>query len=63
MNIDTLRNRAEDARILYNSNLITREEAKEMIQPYLDEVNKNSVELAKKYGRKPMKVNFISYCR
>lgn len=63
MNIESLRIKAEEARILYNSNLITRDEAKEIIQPYLDEVNKKSIELAKKYGRKPMKVSFISYCR
>lgn len=63
MSNDMLRTKAEEAKILYNSNLITRNEAKEIIQPYLDEVNKKSIDLAKKYGRKPMKVSFISYCR
>lgn len=61
--ISTLKNKAEDARILYNLNRISRDEAKEIIIPYLDEVNKLSVIIAKKYNQKPTNIDFISFCR
>ena len=61
--IEIIKNVAEDARILYRLNLISREEAKVLINPYLKEVNKKAIELAKIYNTKPFKSNFITYCR
>lgn len=58
-----LRNKAEEGRYLYRINKISREEAKIMIEPYLDAVNNKQKELAKKYNQKVKKVTFISYIR
>lgn len=61
--IEALRQQAEKYKSMYKLNLCTREEAKNNIQPYLDELNKKSKELAKKYNQKPKKINFSSYVR
>lgn len=58
-----LKEKAEQGRQLYRSNLIDQSEAKKMITPYLDAVNKKAVEIAKKYGMKPRKVQFRSFVR
>lgn len=58
-----LKDKAEKGRQLYRSGLIKQSEAKKMVAPYLDAVNKKSVELAKKFGLKPRKVQFRSYVR
>jgi hypothetical protein len=58
-----LKNRAEIAKMKYKNNLITREEAKKEIQPFIDYANKKAVELAKKYNQKPRKISFIAYVR
>lgn len=58
-----LKNKAERARIEYRNNLISREEAKKEIQPFIDYANKKAVELAKKYNQKPRKISFIAYVR
>lgn len=58
-----LRNKAEEGRYLYRINKISREEAKIMIEPYLDAVNNKQKELAKKYNQKVKKVTFVSYIR
>ena len=58
-----LKNRAEIAKMKYTNNLITREEAKKEIQPFIDYANKKAVELAKKYNQKPRKISFIAYVR
>ena len=58
-----LKEAAERGRQLYRLSLIEQSEAKKMVTPYLDAVNKKSVELAKKYGLKPRKVQFRSYVR
>lgn len=58
-----LKEQAEYYRELYRVNAISREQAKEMIQPYLDLVNDKSKEIAKKYNQKAKFVNFISYVR
>ena len=55
-----LKEQAEYYRELYRVNAISREQAKEMIQPYLDLVNDKSKEIAKKYNQKAKFVNFIS---
>ena len=53
-----LKNRAEKG-----NNLISREEAKKEIQPFIEYANKKAVELAKKYNQKPRKISFIAYVR
>lgn len=58
-----LKQRAEEYRFLYQTNQITRDVAKNNIMPYIDEVNKKSKELAKKYNQKPKKVTFITFIR
>lgn len=65
MNEETLKlkSQAEEGRYLYAIGKISRERAKEMIQPYLDKVNEKQKELAKKYNQKIKKVNFNSYVR
>ena len=60
---EDLKQDAEYYRALYNLGGCSREIAKEHIQPYLNAVNSKSKELAKKYGRRPVKVSFISYVR
>lgn len=42
---------------------ISYSEAVEMVKPYIDEVNKKSIEIAKKYGMKPKKTSVRSYLR
>lgn len=61
--IEKIKDTAEYYKMLYNSGGCTREEAKKYIQPYLDLVNKKSIEIALKYNQKPKKINFISYIR
>lgn len=58
-----MKQEAEHYSYLYNIGTISREEAKEKIQPYLDKVNEKSKELAKKYNQKPKKVNFNTFIR
>lgn len=61
--IALLKQKAEEGRILYKQNKIIREEAKQHIIPYINEVNNKSKEIAKKYGQKPRLVNFNSFIR
>ena len=58
-----MKQEAEHYSYWYNIGAITREEAKEHIQPYLDKVNAKSEELAKKYNQKPKKVTFRTFVR
>jgi hypothetical protein len=58
-----LKQQAYEAKVLYNSGQITREEAKKRIQPYLDQVNAKAKEIAVKYNQKPKKVEFGYYVR
>lgn len=55
--------KAEHASFLYNIGKLSREDAKEDIQPYLDAVNKKQEELAKKYKQKVKKVTFNTFVR
>jgi len=58
-----LRAKAEEARALYRMGMISKKEAKIIINPYIDAVNEKSRELAKKYQQKPRYVSFEAYCR
>lgn len=55
--------KAIKARLSYKQNLITREEAKEEIMPYINLYNKKSKEIAKKYNVSPKQLNFTSFIR
>lgn len=61
--IEVLKRVAESSKVLYQRNVISREEAKADINPYIDAFNKRSVEIAKKYGMRPMKISFAKYVR
>jgi hypothetical protein len=54
---------AQESRVMYQLGKITRDEAKELIMPYINKVNEKSIELAKKYNQKPKKVSFNSFVR
>ena len=58
-----LKAEAERGRQLYRSSLINQSEAKKMVNPYLEAVNEKAIEIAKKYGMKPKKVQFRSFVR
>lgn len=58
-----LKNQAELYKYLYQTNQCTREQAKEMIIPYLDFCNEKSKELCKKYNQKHKEIGFSSYVR
>lgn len=61
--IRDLKEVAEIAKKMYQLGRIERNIAKAMIMPYLNAVNKKSIELAKKYNQKPKKVSFYAYVR
>lgn len=47
----------------YVTGEISQDEAKQLAQPIIDLVNKRCAEIAKKHGKKPCKLNFISLMR
>jgi hypothetical protein len=61
--IEELKSKAEQAKFLYRTRQITREEAQAEIVPYLEQFNIKSKEVAKKYGVKPKLVNFVGWIR
>ena len=61
--VKALKDKAEKGRILYRSSQIDIKEAKAMVMPYLNAVNKRAKELAKKYNQRPRSVNFYSFVR
>ncbi len=60
---DELRMQAEQARAEYRRGMITREEAKQRIEPFRIAFEAKSKELAKKYGRRPQKFSLTAYLR
>lgn len=58
-----LKQKALIAKLMYQTNRITREEARTEIQPFIDLFNEKSKEIAKKYNQKPKTISFISYVR
>lgn len=58
-----LRDRAEEGRMLYRSGHATREEAKELVMPYINHFNNYAKKLAKKYNQRPKFISFNSFCR
>ncbi len=61
--IETLKNKAEMARIEYMKGNLNRDEAKAEIMPYIEAVNAKAVELAKKYNMKAKKITFRYFLR
>lgn len=61
--IDELRLQAEEGRLLYNSGLISREDAIERISPYIRAYNEKCLTIAKKYNVKPKKISFAVFVR
>ena len=58
-----MREELENIRAWMLSGAITREEAKRKAAPIREEINKKSVEIAKKYGQRPRLVTFASIMR
>ena len=63
MNNEELKTMAEEVRLLYRTNQITREDAVLRLKPYEAYFNALSKEIAKKYNQKPYKFNFNSFMR
>ncbi len=61
--ITEIREEAFYYRDLYRSGVISKELAKEKIQPYIDLVNKKSLEVSKKYNQRQKILNFINFVR
>jgi len=55
--------RALEAKCLYNRGVISREEAIRMIEPYKQAFNKKSVELAAKYNVRPQRFSIAAFLR
>lgn len=55
--------KAEEAKIKFKAGLISYEQANKEIKPYIDLVNKKSVELAVKFKVRPLKTNVKAYLR
>jgi len=60
---DILFNKATEARNKYVAGYISKEEALKDINPYIEFFNKKSAEIAKKYGRRPQKLNVNYFMR
>ena len=65
MNKETfeLLQQAKQAAFEYNIGAISREECRKLVMPYINLYNKKAVEIAKKYGMRPKKINFCSFIR
>lgn len=62
-NIAYFKQQAENARTLYRSGAITREEAIKQIKPYMKIFNEVSLEKAKQYHLKPQRFSINAYLR
>lgn len=63
MNIEMAKRAAFEARDSYRRGLITREEARAEIQPFIKGFNEISVKKAREFGVRPKKINFNSFIR
>lgn len=57
------REEALKAKALYNLGIITRDEAKERIEPYKRAFDEAAKRLAEKYGMKPQRFSLASFLR
>lgn len=53
----------DEIKRLYNTGEITREEAYERAQPILDAIDERGKAIAKKHGRRYVKLSFVSLMR
>lgn len=60
---EELFNQAKKASIDYKYGRISREEAQELCQPYIDLVNATSKRIAKEYGVTPRYIDKFSFLR
>lgn len=63
MGKEEIKEMAFQARTLYQIGVISRKEAKEKIEPYIEIFNLKAVEIAKKYNLKPKKISFAGFVR
>lgn len=61
--IKELKEQAEHAKALLAIGAISYEEAKEKVSPYINEVNRKSKEIAKKYNQRPKFVSIRGFLR
>lgn len=62
-NIAVLKQKAEEARMLYRAGAISRDEAVKLIKPYQQAFNEVSVEKAKQYHLRPQRFSVNAYLR
>lgn len=58
-----LREEAKRIKQKMYSGILTYDEAKKELQPFIDIANENGSKIAKKYGKKFYKINFINVIR
>lgn len=58
-----LKEQAEKGKALYRTGQISRNEAVEMVAPYINAFNAKSKEIAKKYNQRPKLINFAGFVR
>ncbi len=63
MDVKELKMKADMAKANLRLGIITYEEAKEAIQPYIKAFNKKSKEIAKKYNQRPRTITAASFLR
>lgn len=61
--MEEIKARAFEARDSYRAGFITRNEAKELIMPYIKLYNEKSKQIAKKYNMKPRYISFVGFVR
>ncbi|MBQ6554473.1 MAG: hypothetical protein IJR45_01020 [Firmicutes bacterium] len=61
--IATLKQQADEAKVLYRLGHITRAEAEKMIAPYKEAFNKKSKEIAAKYNMRPKLFSVAAFLR
>ena len=61
--MEEIKARAFEARDSYRAGFITRDEAKEMIMPFIKLYNEKSKQIAKKYNMKPRYISFVGFIR
>lgn len=61
--MEEIKVKAFEAKESYRAGFITREEAKELITPYIEAFNNKSREIARKYGMKAKTITFAGFVR
>ena len=61
--MEEMKAKAFEAKDLYRMNLISRNEAKELIMPYINAFNSKSAEIAKKYNMRAKIISFAEFVR